>query len=244
MIATHLRRFAFTTLIALVAGSAAAATIAGSGNLQTEARAVSGFTGIALSVPGRVEVTMGERESFSITADDNILPHIETVVERGMLKIRWRDHVNVSRVKSIRIAITAKALDALNVGGSGDIVGTSLRTGDLKVNIGGSGNVKLPGLTAAALSVSIGGSGDFSGDGKAETLTANIGGSGDVKAGRLAVQGAKISVAGSGSTTVWAKNELTVNVAGSGSVRYYGDPVVTRAVVGSGSVRRLGATPA
>jgi hypothetical protein len=244
MIAAILRRFALAALIALAAGTAAGASIAGSGNLQTETRAVSGFTGIGLAVPGRVEVTMGERESFSITADDNLLPHIETVVERGMLKIRWRDHVNVSRVKSIRIAITAKALESLNVGGSGDIVGTSLRTGDLKVNIGGSGNVKLPGLTAAALAVSIGGSGDFSADGTAETLTANIGGSGDIKAGKLSARSAKVSVAGSGSAVVWAKNELTVTVAGSGDVRYYGDPSVTRAIVGSGSVKRLGAAPA
>lgn len=245
MIAALLRNRTLAAFFLLAAaGAAAATTIAGSGNLRTETRAVTGFTGIALALPGRVDLTLGGREALSISADDNLLAEIETVVESGVLKIRWRDRIHVSRIKSIRIALTAKAIDSLAISGSGEIVATSLRAGDLKVAISGSGDVKLPALTAAALNVSIGGSGDFSADGKADSLTANIAGSGEVKAGRLAAQAVKISVAGSGDAIVWARDELHVNVAGSGDVRYYGDPAVKRTVVGSGSVKRLGSAPA
>ena len=245
MIAAVLRSTAFTAFLAFTAGTAAAwGTLVGSGNLQTESRAVSGFTGIGLSIPGRVEITQGDRESLSITADDNLLAEIETVVERGTLKIRFRNSTSVSRIKQIRIAITAKAIDSLTVSGSGDIVAASLRTGELKVAISGSGDVKLSALTATAVTVSIGGSGDFSADGKADSLTANIAGSGDVKAGKLAAQSVKVSVAGSGDAVVWARDDLNVSVVGSGDVRYYGDPSVQRSIVGSGSVKRLGATPA
>ena len=245
MIAAVLRRFAFTALLALMAGSAAAwGTLIGSGKVQTESRAISGFTGIALSLPGKVELTLGDRESVSISADDNLLAQIETVVERGTLKIRFRDATNVSRFKQIRIAITAKSIDSLAVKGSGDILAPALRVGELKVAISGSGDIKLTALSATALSVSIGGSGDFSADGKADSLTANIAGSGEIKAGKLAAARVKVSVAGSGDATVWARDDLSVNVAGSGDVRYYGDPTVQRSIVGSGSVKRLGATPA
>lgn len=245
MIAALLHNATLTALFLLAtAGAAAATPIAGSGNLRTETRPVTGFTGIALALPGRVDLTLGEREALSISADDNLLAEIETVVEHGVLKIRWRDRIHVSRIKSIRIAVTTKSIDSLAISGSGDIVAAALRTGDLKVGISGSGDVKLPALAAAALSVSIGGSGDFSADGKVDSLAANIAGSGEIKAGRLAAQSVKIAVAGSGDALVWARDELYVTVAGSGDVRYYGDPAVKRVVVGSGSVKRLGATPA
>ena len=245
MIAAFVRQFAFSALLVFIAGTAAAwGGITGSGNVQTESRAVSGFTGIALSLPGKLELTLGERESVSISADDNVLPEIETVVERGTLRIRFRGAADVSRFKQIRITVVAKAIDSLAVKGSGDILAPSLRAGELKVAIAGSGDVRLPALSATALSVSISGSGDFSADGKADSLTANIAGSGDIKAGKLAAQRVKIAVAGSGVAVVWARDDLSVNVAGSGDVRYYGDPSVQRAIVGSGSVKRLGATPA
>ena len=71
---------------------AAAETLAGSGRLVTETRAVSGFTGISLAMPGHVEVTQGDTESLTVTADDNVLPLIETVVETASAcVIRWRD---------------------------------------------------------------------------------------------------------------------------------------------------------
>ena len=245
MIATLLRKTTFTALLLLAAGGAAAmGSLTGSGKLATEARVASGFTGIALALSGRVDVTQGDKESVSVTADDNLLPEIETVVEGGVLKIRWRDRVNITHSSSIRIAVTAKSIESLAVGGSGDIVSAALRARDLKVSIGGSGNVRLYSLTAAALTVSIGGSGDFTGEGAADSLTANVAGSGNIKAGRLAAQNVKVSVAGSGDATVWAKGDLNVSVAGSGDVKYYGDPAVKRAVVGSGSVKRLGTAPA
>ena len=245
MIANLFRTTPFTALLLLAAGAAAAmGSITGSGKLATEARGASGFTGIALAISGRVEVTQGDKESVSVTADDNLLPEIETVVEGGVLKIRWRNRVNIMHSTSIRIAVTAKSIETLAVGGSGDIVSAALRTRDLKVSIGGSGNVRLSSLTAAALTVSIGGSGDFTGEGTADSLTANVAGSGDIKAGRLATQNVKVNVAGSGDATVWAKGDLNVSVAGSGDVKYYGDPTVKSAIVGSGSLKRLGSAPA
>jgi Putative auto-transporter adhesin, head GIN domain len=245
MIATLIRKTTFAALLVLAAGSAAAmGSITGSGKMATEARSASGFTGIALALSGRVDLTQGDKESVSITADDNLLPEIETVVEGGVLKIRWRNRVNITHSTSIRIAVTARSIESLAVGGSGDIVSTALRARDLKVSIGGSGNVRLSSLSAAALSVSIGGSGDFSGEGSADSLSASVAGSGNIKAGRLAAQNVKVSVAGSGDATVWAKGDLNVSVAGSGDVKYYGDPAVKSAVVGSGSLKRLGTAPA
>lgn len=231
----------------LAAPLARAEIIVGSGRLVTEAREVTSFTGVSLGISGHVELTQGDKESVTVTADDNVLPLIETVVERNRLVIRWRDRKGnntLSMKDGPRFAVTVRTLESIAVGGSGGVRAAALKTGNLKVSIGGSGNVQIAGLAATDVSTDIGGSGDFVASGRADSLTASIAGSGAVKAGKLEAARVKVSIAGSGDAAVWARDSLSVSVAGSGDVKYYGDPAVTRSVVGSGSIRRLGPAPA
>lgn len=239
------RSFFLAAAALLLAGPAHAETVTGSGRMATESRPVSGFNAIGIAVPGKVQLTQGDSESLSITADDNILPLIETLVENGSLRIRFkREHnFNVNRA-TIRIALAAKTVESLSIGGSGDVTAGPLRARKLAVNIGGSGNVGIESVAAGEVAVRIGGSGDVAiHGGRTQSLDASIGGSGELKAPKLESQRARVTVAGSGDAAVWARETLSVSVAGSGSVRYYGDPKVQRAIVGSGDVRRAGASP-
>ena len=212
-------------LLVLAAPFAAAETVTGTGTAATETREVRGFHSVGLSVPGKLEIVPGDAEKLTLSGDDNILPLIETVVDRGELRIRFKERgsINIRTRTPLRMTLTAKALDQLAIAGSGDIVANSLDAKSMKVSISGSGNVTLAG--------------------KASELEVHISGSGDVKAGKLASQAARVSIAGSGDATVWARETLKVSVAGSGDVRYYGDPAVQRSVAGSGSVKRVGAAP-
>ncbi len=63
-------------------------TVEGSGKIQTQTRALSGFNGIVLDLPAKLELRIGSTESVTIEADDNLLPLIETVVEKGVLRLR------------------------------------------------------------------------------------------------------------------------------------------------------------
>lgn len=208
----------------LAASTALAASLSGSGRSATENRAVSGYSGIALAIPASLEVVQGAAESVSITADDNVLPEIESVVEGGVLKLRFRQRFASVDNTRIRVTVNARALDSLTVAGSGDIRATGLDTPRLAIKVAGSGDVRLSGRAAA--------------------LEVNISGSGDVDAARLDTRRARITVAGSGDAVIWAREALSVRVAGSGDIRYYGDPAIEKTIVGSGSVRRLGAAPA
>ena len=208
----------------LAAAAAQAVTLVGSGRSATEDRAASGFSGVALSLPARVELVQGGSESVRITADDNVLPQIESVVEGGVLKLRFRERGTSLTNARIRVIVNARTVESLAIAGAGDIHATALATRRLSVSVSGSGDVKMAG--------------------RADALEASIAGSGEIDASRLDTQRAKVSVAGSGDAVIWARQTLKVSVAGSGDIRYYGDPVVERSIVGSGSVRRLGAAPA
>lgn len=216
-----------TALLALTlfaAHAAVAATLTGSGRSASEDRAVTGYSGVALSIPARVDIVQGTTEGIRITADDNLLAHIESVVEGGMLKLRWHERSQSVSNAHIRVIVNAKALESLAVAGSGEIHAPSVNAKRFAVSVAGSGDVKLAG--------------------RAEALEVSISGSGDLDAGKLEAQRARVSIAGSGDATVWARAALQAHVAGSGEIRYYGDPEIKRSLAGSGSVRRLGAAPA
>lgn len=220
-------------------------SVVGSGNVKTEARQVSGFTGVGLSIPANVTIRQGTKEGITIEADDNFLPLIETEVERGSLKIRATEK-NISfkgKNNRLNIIVDMISVDNLSIGGSGDIVADKLTADKLKIAVGGSGNIKLNALNVAQLKVSIAGSGDFSAAGNATEMEVSIAGSGGIKTDRLQTKTAKISIAGSGDIALWATDSLKISVAGSGSVRYYGDAVVSKSVAGSGDIKRLGLAP-
>ncbi len=226
----------FAVMTALVALAAPAAE-------RSEIRAASGFNAIALAAPVKVDVVQGDKEGLVVEGDADALADLETVVEDHTLKIRKRSRMGLSGLSKVRVHVSAKALEALKIAGSGDISAATLRAPELKIAVSGSGDVRIGQLDSTTLQVSIAGSGDVVVGGKTDTLYTSIAGSGDVKAGKLAARTAKISIAGSGDATVWAREQLTVSVVGSGDVRFYGDPEVKRSILGGGSVNRLGATP-
>jgi hypothetical protein len=249
--------FARRTLLAacIAAGLAGAAHVAaapgfwgeqvqGSGRLVKQTRQIGNFSGLSLGLPGRLELRIGNTESVTIEADDNLLPLIETTVEGGNLQIRAnRRNLNLQS-KAIRIVVQARSIERLALGGSGSIDADTLRGRKLDVDLGGSGSINLKGVESDALAVSLGGSGDLrAAGGTAGAVTVSIGGSGDVDLGRVQARSASVTIAGSGEATVWPRNELSATIAGSGDVNYYGDPQVSKSTVGSGGVRRVGASP-
>lgn len=218
-------------------------SVAGSGNVKSESRTVSGITGISLSLPGLVDIQQGAVEGLTVEADDNLLPLIETVVDQGLLKIRPAAGFASFTARKLKFTVQLKNIDRVDVSGSGDVRAEKLKATALTVGISGSGDIRIVSLETEALTLSIAGSGDFEAGGRAASLRARIAGSGDVKAGGLDAKAVEISISGSGDATVWARDSLSVKVVGSGDVLYYGDAKLKKSIVGSGSVKRLGAAP-
>lgn len=217
--------------------------VRGSGNLRTEARDVGAFTGVALALPAVVDVRQSDKDGVSVETDDNILPLIATVVENGVLKIRWKTKTGGVRAQSIRIVVTARSIETLMVAGAGDIRIDKLQARNLVAAISGSGEIRIGQLDATSIKASINGSGELTVAGRTETLQGAIAGSGNLQSGKLDARTASLKIAGSGYARVWARETLAVKVAGSGDVDYYGSPTLTRSVAGSGTVKRLGAAP-
>lgn len=217
--------------------------VQGNGNVQRQARELGAFSGVALSLPGKVEIRSGGREGITIEADANLLPLIETVVENGTLKIRGKDHMT-PKTRNLKFVVQAREVERLSVAGSGDIDADAVRGERIQLDIGGSGDIKVGKAEGGRIGADVSGSGDLKvEDGSVRSLSVSIAGSGDVDLGHVRSDDAKVNIAGSGDAKVWARNDLNVSVAGSGDVEYYGDPRVRKSVAGSGGVQRAGSAP-
>jgi len=217
--------------------------VQGNGNVQRQARELGAFSGVALSLPGTVEIRSGGKEGITIETDANLLPLIETVVENGTLKIRGKDHMT-PKTRNLKFVVQAREVERLSVAGSGDIDADAVRGERIQLDIGGSGDIKVRKAEGGRLGADVSGSGDLKvEDGSVRSLSVSIAGSGDVDLGHVRSDDARINVAGSGDARVWARNDLNVSVAGSGEVEYYGDPRVRKSVAGSGGVQRAGSAP-
>jgi len=237
MLRTDRFRAAFAAaLLVLLASPAFAADV-------RENRAVSGFAGIRLAVPAKLELVQGDAETFVIEGAAADVAQVEAVVEGGVLHIRSKSRMSWSWNPKLRITVNAKRVESLAISGSGDIAAKSVRSPALKIAISGSGDIRIPALETDSAVVAISGSGDVRLGGRAGSVTSHISGSGDLKAEQLEARNVSVSIAGSGDVSVWAREALQVRIAGSGDVRYYGDPSVDKTVQGSGSVRRLGPAP-
>ena len=150
-------------------------SVTGSGNVISEARNVSGFDSVALEGSGRVTISVGEGESVTVEADDNIVPLIETRVENYTLIISTRNNTNITTRNAIRINIAMNSLKAIYLRGSGEINASGVDGDKFEIQLPGSGNITASG-TANSLNISLPGSGNVTCDGlkvKSATISLN-----------------------------------------------------------------------
>lgn len=235
-------------VIAILAAAAALSIfpscdkISGEGPLVTEARPVSGFSGISASIPGRIHYTIDTVYRLELTAQRNILDVIETYRENGILKIKIRNGVRIRELEDISVHISAPAADYLQLSGSANLaVSGRVQAGRLETIVSGSGSIQVAeAVISGTLKADISGSGDIrvqAGTAREEDL--RISGSGKIiMDGVLAEQGFT-RISGSGDIYLKVSQSLDASISGSGSVYYRGQPLVTTHISGSGRVRPL-----
>ena len=188
--------------------------VSGSGQVASETRSVSGFTGIDLSGTGEVIIEQGGSESLTVEADDNVLPVLTSEVEGSVLRLGRKPRTTVNTRNPIRYRVTLPVLTSLELSGSGSVTAEGLQLDALRVDISGSGTVSLAG--------------------SADEQTVEMSGSGRYDAAGLSSRSVEVDISGSGEATVAVTEQLRVDISGSGTVTYSGDPTVDQSISGSG----------
>jgi hypothetical protein len=236
--------------------------VKGSGVVKEESRAVANFAQLSVGVPAVITVSQGSTESLTISADDNLLPLIDTRVVNGELVIAADNQRGFSTKHPIKIRLSVKNLNVVKINGSGDVLGDEIKGEKFEVAINGSGDVHFKSVVAPVFMVAIRGSGDVSVNSvDANSIETSVVGSGDIKLATVLAQKVNISVRGSGDVQLAGRSDkvvveiagsgdvntrdlvardVSVKIAASGDARVHATEKLTATVMGSGDVRYAG----
>ncbi len=208
-------------------------------------RHLSGFNAVNVAGSFDVQITQSSTESVKVEAPAEVMDHIMTEVNGGVLKIYnkhdswdwsgwWGHH------KKIIIYVSVKDINSIYISGSGDVAfRNGLSANSLKLRISGSGDM-VGKVDAKTVECSITGSGDMSLSGHAESSTVDLVGSGDYNAKNMLTVSTAVRVSGSGDAEVNASDKIDAAIHGSGDIHYTGAARnVSTSKTGSGDISRF-----
>ncbi|HET7768922.1 MAG TPA: head GIN domain-containing protein [Chloroflexota bacterium] len=190
--------------------------VRGSGTVVTQARQISGVSGVVLAGGGDVMIRQGTVEGLTVEAEDNLQALLTSDVRGGVLTLG--SERSIWPTKPIRYTITVRRLE--------------------RVALNGGGTLSASGIDADRLRVALDGGGALTLSGRAATQEVTLSGAGRYDAGELATREATIELNGAGYVLVNASERLRAEVNGVGVVEYTGSPQVERSINGLGTVRR------
>jgi hypothetical protein len=191
--------------------------VAGSGVAKSETREIQPFKRVELAGTGRLELRPGPPGSIEVTADDNILPILETRVDGDRLIIRPSEK-SIGPVVDIVYKAAAPELHAVQTTGAAEVLIADFKGQRLELELSGAGEARVVGETGA--------------------LRIKTTGSSEVKAAELRARTAEVEIMGAGVADLNVSETLKVSITGAGTVRYTGDAKVEKRIIGAGTITR------
>jgi len=189
----------------------------GSGIVKTESREVGGFSSISSKSVGKVRIQQTGKESLKITADDNILPLLESRVADKVLYLTIAKDTNMNPTNPIEFVVEVKSLERLNIDGVGSVEINDIQGKQLSISLDGVGSMTIAG-SVDVLELDLSGVGSFQGENFQTKQT--------------------VRNSGVGSAVVNVTQQLDATVSGVGSIEYIGSPQVRESGRGVGSIKK------
>ena len=211
--------------------------VKGNGNITTKTHTTSDYHKVAVVGSMDVILEKGTEGSIRVTTDENIHEYVTIESNKGVLKIKIKNYVNIKSKKSIHITVPFKSLDNVSLDGSGSVLtNDQIKSDQFEAKISGSGNMNLD-IDVNRVNAKVNGSASLKIIGTATDLEIKVIGSGDFDGGSLISQNVEANVTGSGEALVVAKSSIKARVYGSGDIKYLGNPsTIDNKVLGSGDI--------
>jgi hypothetical protein len=130
-------------------------TIVGSGKSATETRTVGAFDRLSLQDGVTATVRRGATQNIAITADDNIVPLVETKLQGTTLIVRVRPNTSMRTKSPIAVAIDYTKLDHLKVTDGVSAEVDTLAAPSVSVKVSDGASLVLAGIEAQSVDVSV-----------------------------------------------------------------------------------------
>ena len=212
--------------------------IKGAGDVVSETRSLEPFSEIELN--GIINASFRQVKSTDVdkvvvSAQENLLPYIKTIIEDGLLIINLEESIHTD--KDISVEIYGDSFRSLVSTGTGDMKSDGrIKLQKLSVENNSTGDITLE-LEAKSIEVELNGSGDVYFSGSTDYLELINNGSGDLNTIEMRSFEVDVLSNGSGDVSAHAKESFDVEINGSGDVYHVGSAELTKSLRGTGLLK-------
>lgn len=202
--------------------------------LVTQERPVAKFNQVKME--GGIEATVhrGATPALKLTSDAKTLERLESVVENGVLVLRYKEKIWFRGDGTVQADITVTELNSVEASGGCVIKGDGLSGPTCGIDISGGVEVDLKSAVCEALFVKASGGTKVKLKGTAKRLDVDGSGGADIDTRELLAQAAKIEGSGGFVGKVSVVESLEGDLSGGASLKVKGNPK-TRKVETSGA---------
>ena len=211
--------------------------VKGDRNVITQQRKISSdFDAIDVSQGIDVYITIGNKVSLSLEADENLHDIILTEVEDGVLHI-YADK-NIWSAKRRKVYVTAESINEIKASSGADVRSeNTIKSEDFKISATSGSDVRLA-LNVGNLTCKTTSGADARLKGEAESFTAKSTSGSAIKAKELETKMCNAKVTSGADIYVNVTDNLIAEATSGGDIRYTGNPRVERNdASSSGSIR-------
>lgn len=213
--------------------------IRGNGDIKTEIRSENGFQTIEVSGAINVLVTQDSAQSLKVEADANLMPHIETYMDKNTLIIRPERGYNLKPTKSIKVYVAGPRFRYFDVSGASSIRSENKLSSDDEffVDVSGASDATIA-VKSPVVGIKSTGASKATMTGETKELRIDCSGASHAKCFDLLSENADVELSGASGAQVFASVRLKANVSGAANLKYKGNAEVTQDVSGAGSVKK------
>lgn len=196
------------------------------------------FDSINISGIGHLYITQSNEESFTVEADETVLPLIQVYVKDKVLYLDLKDSSKHLQAK-INYYLNVKNIQSINSFDASDIIiknGLSADTLNLTINSLGEAHLN---LKVKQLVAKIGGGGKVELLGTADQQDITIVGAGEFNGSKLTGKTGSINIKESGVAKINVSDTLAISINGDGTVQYCNKPSITKQVSGKNIINPL-----
>lgn len=199
-------------------------SVTGDGNVVTEVRNVSDFTGISVSSGIDVYLTQGDQTEVIVEADQNLQELIITEVMGSVLHMK--SEKNIRMAESKKVWVTCPVVNRIDISSAGDVNGENpIKTDKLDIDMSSAGDLHME-IEADEVSIDISSAGNVYLMGTAGSIQADLSSAGDLDAYDLIAKSADITVSSAGSAKVHVTDEASFRSSSAGDINFRGDPKI------------------
>ena len=210
----------FVLFALIISTNINAQSIKGDGNVVTEDREVSGFTGIRISSGIDLYVKQGTDELCQIETDKNLMDAIVTEVNDGILKIYCEKSIRTK--KTLKAHVTIKEFNSLVSSGGSDIYTlTEINSDNFKITSSGGSDLEFD-LNANNLEARFSGGSDAKMNCNVKNINIVASGGSDLHLKKLDADECNFDISGGSDVDIAGKtSKLRIDASGGSDVDAY-----------------------